>query len=112
MEGLTKFVEERIRVGKEEAGTSTSNQSYDKFRAKQDKYQTRQILDLAWRKVNVRINQWQLIMIIYISIQNIHAEVWTYSFVAVNLHPRHHMTFHDRIKKISPAVKTGETEYF
>ena len=36
------FAEERIRVGKEEAGTSAFNQAYDEFRAKQDKAQTRQ----------------------------------------------------------------------
>ena len=40
------------------------------------------------------------------------AKVWTALFVAVNLHPRHCMTFHDLIKKISPSVKTGETAYF
>ena len=39
-EGLGKFAEERIRVGKEEAGTSAFNQAYDKFKAKQDKAQT------------------------------------------------------------------------
>ena len=38
-EGLEKCVEERIRVGKEEAGTSAINQSYDKFQANQDKFQ-------------------------------------------------------------------------
>ena len=30
-EGLEKIVEERIRVGKEEAGTSAFNESYDKL---------------------------------------------------------------------------------
>ena len=33
-EGLKTFAEERIRVGKEEAGTSAFNQAYDKFQAK------------------------------------------------------------------------------
>ena len=33
-EGLEKFAEERIRVGKEKAGTSAFNQSYDKYQAK------------------------------------------------------------------------------
>ena len=51
-------------------------------------------------------------MIIYASIQNIPDKVWTDSFVAINLHPHHRMTFPDWIKKISPAVKTGETAYF
>ena len=68
-EGLKFFAEERIRVGKEEAGTSAFNQAYDKFQANQDKAQTRQILDLARRKFHGRINQWQLIMVISTAIQ-------------------------------------------
>ena len=77
-----------------------------------DKYQTRQILELARRKVYGCINQWQIIMIISTDIPNIAAKFWTDSFVAVNLHPHHRMTFPGWIKKISPAVKTGETTYF
>ena len=111
-EGLDFFAEERIRVGKEEAGTNAFNQAYDKFQAKQDKAQPRQLLDLSRRKVHGRINQWQLIMVISTAIQNISAKVWTDSFVAADLHPHHRMTFPDWIKKISPAVKIGETAYF
>ena len=99
-EGLEYFTEERIRVWKEEVGTSAFNQAYDKFQAKQDKAQTRQLLDLARRKVHGRINQWQIIMVISTAIQNIPAKVWIDSFVAVNLHPHHRMMFHDWIKKI------------
>ena len=43
-EGLKFFPEERIKVGKEEDGTSAFNQVYDKFQEKQDKSQTRHIL--------------------------------------------------------------------
>ena len=103
-EGLEKYVEERIRVGKEEAGTSAFSQAYHKFQAKQDKSQTRQLLELARRKVHGLINQWQLIIIISTAIQNIPDKVWTDSFVDVNLHPHHCMTFNDCIKKILPAV--------
>ena len=56
-EGLKFFAEERIRVGKEEAGTSTFSQAYDKFQAKQYKAQKRQLLDLSLQKVHVRITQ-------------------------------------------------------
>ena len=52
------FAEEIIKVGKEEAGTSTFNQVYDKFQAKQDKAQKSQLLDMTRRKVHVRITQW------------------------------------------------------
>ena len=99
-------------VGKEEAGTSAFSSAYDKFQAKQDKAQTRQLLQLARKKVHGHISQWQLIAVISASIQNIPAKVCKDSFVAVNLHSCHRMTFHDCIKKISPAVKTGEKEYF
>ena len=51
-------------------------------------------------------------MVVSADIQNIPAKVWTFSFVSVNLHPRHRTTFHDCIKKILPAIKTGETAYF
>ena len=111
-DGFNFFAEERIRVGEEEAGTSASNQAYDKFQVKQDKAQTIQLLDLVRRKVHGRINPWQLIMVISTAIQKNSAKVWTDYFVAVNLHPHHRMTFPDWIKKISPAVKTGDTAYF
>ena len=111
-EGLEMFSEERIRVGKEEAGPSDFNQAYDKLQAKQDKDQTKQLLELVRQKVHGQINQWHLIMIISIAIQDIPAKVCTDSFVAVNLYPRHRITFHEWIKNISPAVKTGETAYF
>ena len=52
-----KKIEGGVNIGKEEAGTSAFNQAYDKFQAKQDKYQTRQLLELARRKVHGQINQ-------------------------------------------------------
>ena len=45
-ESFKRFIEEKIKIGKEEAGTSTFNQMYDKVQAKQDKDQTRQLLEL------------------------------------------------------------------
>ena len=43
-EGLKTFAEERIRVGKEEAGKNSFNQAYDKWQLNRDKAQIRQIL--------------------------------------------------------------------
>ena len=103
------MAEDKIRVGKEEAGTSAFNQAYDKLQANQDTDQTRQLLELAQQKINGQINQWQIIIIISTTIQNIPTKFWTYYFVAINLHPNQCMTFPDFIKKISPDVKTGET---
>ena len=105
-------MDERIRVGKEEAWTSAFNQVYDKFQANQDKGQTIQLLELAWRKFRGRITQWKLTMVISTAIQNIPAKVFTDYFFSVNLHPHHRIIFHDWVKKISPDFMTGETEYF
>ena len=85
---------------------------YDTFQEKQYKAQTRQLLDLAQRKIHRRINQFQIIMIISTAIQNIPAKILTDSFVAVNLHLRHRLYFSLWIGKIAPDVKTGETAYF
>ena len=104
--------EERIKVGKEEAGTSNFDQAYDKFQAKQEKAQTRQILELTQQKVHGRLNQWKLIMIVSTFIQNIPDKFWTDSVVDVNRRPHHCLSFYGWIKKIVPAVKRGETEYF
>ena len=104
--------EERIKFGKEESGTSAFNRAYDKLLAKQDKAQKSQLLELERQKVRVWINQWQLIMIISTATQKIPSKFWTDSFVAVNPHPRHHLSISGWIKNIAPAVKTGETEYF
>ena len=87
------------------------NQLHDKFLAKQDKAQTRQILELVRWKVHGRINKWQLIMIISTAIQKITDKVCTYYFVDVNFHPFHHLSFSGWIKKIEPDVKMGETTY-
>ena len=80
-----KYVEERIRVGKEKAVTSAFSQAYHKLQAKQDKSQTRQLLELARRKVHGRINQWYIIVVISKAIEKITDKVWTDYFVTVNL---------------------------
>ena len=90
---LGYFSEERIKVGKEEAGTSAFNRVYDKLQANQDKAQTRQIMEMAQKKIHGRINQWKLIIIVSEAIKNISSKVWTNYFVAVNLYPRHRSSF-------------------
>ena len=44
LKALNCFLDERIRVVKEEAGTSTFNRSYGKFQANQDKAQKSKLL--------------------------------------------------------------------
>ena len=112
IEGLDFFAEERIKVGKEEDGTISFNQEYEEFQTNKDNYQTRHLLVMMRHKVHDWITQWQLIMITYTSIQIITSKVWTYYFVAVNIHPHYYLSYSDWIKKILPAVMTGEKKYF
>ena len=107
-----KFVGERIRVGKEDSGTSNFNQSYDKFQVKQGKDQTRELLELTWREFQVKIIHWHIIVIISTAIKNIPTKFWTCSFVAVNLHSHHRMIFRECINRILPAIQTVQTAYF
>ena len=51
-------------------------------------------------------------MIISTAIQNVPDKVWPDSTVSVNLHHHQRMDFPEWIKKISPAVKTGDIVYF
>ena len=92
-----------------EAGTRSFNETYDKLQAKKDKAQTSQTLDMALKKINGKITHWQRIMIISTSIKKIPFKVWKDSFVAVNIHTNHRLSFSDFIKNILTAVKTRET---
>ena len=67
---------------------------------------------MARLKVHGQIIQWNLIMIIYIAIQNISAKAWIDFFIYVNIHPHHRLSFPDWINNIAPAIKTGEIAYF
>ena len=111
-EGLYFFAEERIKVRKDDTGTSTFNQKYDKFWVNYDHHVTRQILYMVCHKVNGWTNQWQLVMIISTSIQNISAKLCTDSFVATNIHPNHYYYFSYLIKNIAPYLDMGDTYYF
>ena len=111
-DALDFFAEVRMKVCKEEAVTSAFNLAYDKFQAKKDKAKTRQLLDLARRKVHRRINQWQIIVIISTSIQKNPDKVWADYFVDVKLHPHRRLSFSGWIKNIGPAVNTGGKAYF
>ena len=67
---------------------------------------------MAHRTINGLINQYQIIIIIYKSIQNLSSKFWINYFFSVNLHYNHSLSFAECIKKIAPDVKTGDTAYF
>ena len=70
-EALKTFHQNKIRVAKEEAGTSHVNQPYDQGQAKADKRATKQLLELARPRVSSHIDQWQLCAILCVAIKNL-----------------------------------------
>ena len=60
---------------KEEAGTSHVNQPYDQETAQADKRASRQLLEMARRKVSGNIDQWKLIGILIVAINNLNDNV-------------------------------------
>ena len=79
-ESLEIWAENKIRVGKEEAGTSHVNQAYNQQQAQADKRMARKLLDTCRSRVKGHINQYQLIAILTVSIKNLPKDVWEKSF--------------------------------
>ena len=110
-EALQSFYDNKIRIVKEEAGTSHVNQPYDQAQAKADKRAARQLLELARGRVSNHIDQWQLCTILCIGIKSLPEKIWVNSFKQVNLHPDFRMPFDEWIKRIGSQIVTGETVY-
>ena len=108
---LKTFHDNKIRVVKEEAGTSHVNQPYDQGQAKADKRAARQLLDLARARVSSHIDQWQLCAILCVALKHLPEQIWVKSFRKVNLHPDYRVSFKEWLKKIDSHVTTGDTAY-
>ena len=105
---LQVFYDHKIRVAKEEAGTSHVNQAYDQEQSKQDKRVSHELIKMCRTRVTTHIDQWQLIRILTVGIKSLPASVWINSFKTVNLHPQHRVSFDQWLTKIAGHIKTGE----
>ena len=110
-EALNEFSDAKIRALKEEAGTSHVNQPYDQETAQADKRASRQLLEMARRKVNGNIDHWKLIGILIVAINNLKSDVWIKSFKKVNLHPKFRVDYYEWLHRISSHITTGEAAY-
>ena len=110
-EALQVFSDANIRAVKEEAGTSHVNQPYDQETAQADKRASRQLLEIARRKVKGNIDQWKLIGILIVAMNNLKEDVWIKSFKKVNLHPKYRVGYNEWLNKIKSHIVTGETAY-
>ena len=106
------FATHKITIVKEESESSDTNQAYDQLQAVADKQSMRQLLDIARSKVNGRMDQNKLVAIISIALKDLPGTLWKNSFIRVNLHPHHRLSFGKWIEKIFDKVHTGETKYY
>ena len=97
---LQTFHDNKIRVVKEQAGTSHVNQPYNQSQAKADKRAARQLLGLARGRVSNHIDQWQLCGILCICLKILPEQIWVNSFKQVNLHPNFRVPFDKWIERI------------
>ena len=100
-----------FRAVKDETGTSHVNQPYDQETAQADKRASRQLLEMSRRKVNGNIDQWKLIGILIVAINNLKNDVWVKSFKKVNLHPKYRVDYNAWLQRISSHIIAGEAAY-
>ena len=97
---------------KEEGDSSSINQAYDKQVARSDKRQQRMTLGYLrqLRGQNRFVDQWSLIHVGMAAVRytGMHPELWVNSFIAVNLHPRHMLSFKKWCEKITPFLQAAD----
>ena len=76
-----------------------------------DKRVSRELLEMCRTRVSTHIDQWQLIGILAVGMKNSPSKTWESSFIAVNLHLDHRVSFKKWLEKIQPHIKIGESTY-
>ena len=111
---LKKRVIAKILSLKEEGDSSSFNQAYDREVAKSDKNVQR--MNLSYLRQDCRFNrniidQWKLLCCGLAAVRHTakHPEIWDGSFRAVNLHPKHQISFEAWCKKLEPFMKAADS---
>ena len=103
------FNDHNIDLVVEDGDTSQTNQAFDQQKAKEDKRNIRALLDASRYGLKVQLNQFSLISICIVALKHSTPSAWINSFIRVNLHPDHRLSFLDWIKKIESQVVAGES---
>jgi hypothetical protein len=111
---LVVFAEHNIEVLKEEGDTSHVNQAYDQSVAKTDKRLIREKNDMlksARTGNNKVVDQYDTVGCCISALLDYPEKDWINSFIKVNMHPDHRVSFKLWLERIEESVKTGE-KYF
>ena len=107
---LIQFAEENVLCAVENRDSSEFNQAFDKFVAKAGKKRARNAIDLLRRSnVSPIIDQWDLVNVGLSMLRDCdNSNVWEASFIAVNMHPHHRVSFDDWMDRIRGFTRAGE----
>ena len=107
---LVNFAVALILALCENRDSSEINQAFDKFVARAGKKLAAQCLDQIRRAhITPIIDQWMLVLVGLAVLRNCaKSRVWENSFVAVNMHPHHRVSFAEWVPKIAPFIGAAE----
>jgi hypothetical protein len=111
-EAMQMYWDAKIILLKEEADSSHVNQAFDKFVAKEDKINMRDLLSLLRRTTSVTkgvVDQWGLVHVGLAAVRMCVPRIWISSFKAVNLHPHFRVPFAVWCKRIESFLEGGQT---
>ena len=110
LEELVHMADANILAVVEGRDSSEINQAFDKFVARAGKRSASITLDQIRRShINPVIDQWMLVLVVLAMLRDCRdSNVWENSFVAVNMHPDHRVSFDDWVQKIAPFVKAAD----
>ena len=95
------YYDHKILLGKEEGNSSQVNQAYDKFVAKCDKLDMRELLGILRKSTTITrgvVDQWGLVHVGLGALRECTVKTWTDSFQACNLDPSTRVSFEDWLK--------------
>ena len=96
LEAMRLYYDAKILLLKEESYMSHVNQTYDQYKAKEDKSNMREAIALMRRATELNkgvVDGWGLVIVILHAVRESKPDVWVKSAVLVNLHPYHRLPF-------------------
>ena len=107
---LILFAESNVLCAVENRDSSEFCQAFDKFVALAGKKRARNVIDLLRRSnISPIIDQWALVNVGLAMLRDCDSSnVWEASFIAVNMHPHHRVSFDDWMDRIRGFTRAAE----
>ena len=107
---LVGFRDKNVLTACENRDSSAINQAFDKLVARAGKKRAARVISLMQRShITPVIDQWYLVLVVLAMLRDCGAsDVWTNSFIAVNMHPDYRVGYDEWMQKISPAVASAD----